>query len=124
MTSNLQINHYIDFRASVKVKCAYYWDTIYCQGDILLHFFSRHFLSACCMQGTVLGSGDLAILETVHSVGHSGLTLTGETVTGHALLFHIAISAMKDACGAVSSPREHTVGQWWFSRTVKATLTT
>ena len=57
------------------------------------------------------GPGDVVVRKTVRSVSCSGLTLIGETVTSYTLLFHIAVSAMKDECGAVSTPREHTRGQ-------------
>lgn len=63
------------------------------------------------MQGTILGSGDMVALKIVCSVSPTGLTLIGQMVTSYSVLFHVAISAMKDECGAESMPRDHTTGQ-------------
>ena len=66
------------------------------------------------MPGTVLGSGDMAALKRVCSVSPTGLTLVGQMVTSCSVLFHVAISAMKDECAAESMPRDHTTGQWYL----------
>ena len=86
----------------------------YCYSDMLLHFFNRHLLSACCVQGTGVGPGDMAALKTACSVSPTGLTLIGQMVTSYSVLFHVAISAMKDECGVESMPRDHTRGQWYL----------
>ena len=64
------------------------------------------------MQGTGVGPGDMAALKTACSVSPTGLTLIGQMVTSYSVLFHVAISAMKDECGAESMARDHTRGQF------------